>query len=82
MGKRYYGICGDNGLGVYNNYDFVLKARPYLARYQIKGFATFSLAKGYAVAEYNSRQDQYSKAGTFDINCPMKLNWTYYRNTL
>lgn len=46
---KYYGVYGNNGLGIYDNWDKVVKVRKYLKGNQAKSFCTFSEAKEFAV---------------------------------
>ena len=38
MAKKFYGIAGTNGYGVYDDYDKVLGSRKYVKGYKIKSF--------------------------------------------
>ena len=34
--RKYYGVAGSNGYGVYDNYDRVLESRPFITEFTIK----------------------------------------------
>lgn len=36
--KRFYGVAGINGYGVYNDYGKVLESKPYIRGFKVKGF--------------------------------------------
>ena len=36
--KRFYGVAGTNGYGVFDDYGKVLKSRPYVKGFMLKGF--------------------------------------------
>lgn len=57
MEKKFYGIAGTNGYGVYDDYEKVLKSRGYIKEYKVKSFKNLIDAKRYAVETYESLQD-------------------------
>lgn len=61
--KRFYGVAGINGYGVYNDYERVLESRPYVRGFMVKGFPYYKEAERYAIDTY--KQTVY---GTTDIN--------------
>ena len=61
MAKKYYGIAGENGYGVFNDYDKVLEIRGSIRKYKIKGFNWWKEAKLYATNEFHSLQDGVNK---------------------
>lgn len=76
--KRFYGVAGINGYGVYNNYEKVLEARPYIRGFMVKGFPYFREAKTYAVDTY--KQSVYGTTdidGTYEIK---RINRFYRKN--
>lgn len=77
----FYGVAGENGCGVYDDYEKVLKTRPYVKKYKVKRFADFIQAKEYAIKMYQSMQcDAYE---FYKIDSICDLNWFYrkYRET-
>lgn len=52
MAKKFYGVAGTNGYGVYDNYSKVLKAREYIKGYKVKSFKNLGDAEAYAVDMY------------------------------
>lgn len=76
--KRFYGVAGVNGYGVYNDYDKVLKSKPYIISFRVKGFPYYKKAKEYAINNY--KQMAYGTTdicGTYSIK---RLNWFYRKN--
>lgn len=76
--KRFYGVAGINGYGVYNDYEKVLEARPYVRGFMVKGFPYFREAKTYAVDTY--KQSVYGATdvdGTYEIK---RMNRFYYKD--
>lgn len=76
--KRFYGVAGSNGYGVYNDYERVLRAKPYVRGFLVKGFPYYKEAERYAVDAY--KQSVY---GTIDIDITYeikRMNRFYYKN--
>jgi len=76
--KRFYGVAGINGYGVYNDYEKVLEARPYVRGFMVKGFPYYREAKAYAVDTY--KQSVYGATdvdGTYEIK---RMNRFYYKD--
>ena len=74
--KKYYGVAGENGYGVFDDYDKVLESRKYLQRkYRCKSQKTFEEAKEWAEDTLMELRD-----GEFDyeIDTIQKINWVYY----
>lgn len=46
---KFYGLYGNNGLGVYENWNKVVASRPYLKGNCMKSFCTFDDAKEFAI---------------------------------
>lgn len=78
--KKFYGVAGINGYGVYNNYNKVLESRPYVKGFMVKGFPYCREAKIYAVDTY--KQLAYGTAdvnGTYEIR---RINRFYHKNSI
>lgn len=76
--KRFYGVAGSNGYGVYNDYERVLRARPYVRGFLVKGFPYYKEAERYAVDAY--KQSAYGTAD-IDITYEIKrMNRFYYKD--
>lgn len=76
--KRFYGVAGTNGYGVFDDYGKVLKSRPYVKGFMLKGFPYCREAKMYAVDTY--KQLVYGTAGvnsTYEIK---RMNRFYHKN--
>lgn len=76
--KRFYGVAGSNGYGVYNDYERVLRARPYVRGFLVKGFPYYKEAERYAVNAYKR-----SVYGTTDIDITYeikRMNRFYYKD--
>lgn len=43
--RKYYGVAGSNGYGVYDNYDRVLESRPFITEFTIKKLKTLMKQK-------------------------------------
>lgn len=78
--RKYYGVYGENGLGVCNNYGIAFGKKQYIKGMRIKKFDSKEEAAEYSVDGYNSLQDQY------DVNVLAKEsmllestgNWIFY----
>lgn len=77
----FYGVAGLNGYGVYDDYEKVLKTRPFVKKYKVKRFADFNQAEEYANEMYQSMQCDANKF--YKIDSISDLNWFYrkYRET-
>lgn len=75
MKKNYYGVAGVNGYGVYNNYNKVIEAKPYLEKFKVKGHKTFDKAKEWAEDTYYELQENMQDYCIEEIT---KINWIYY----
>lgn len=76
--KRFYGVAGTNGYGVYNDYDKVLEAKPYVQGFRVKGFPYYREARTYATDTY--KRLAYGRSdvcGTYDVR---RMNRFYHRN--
>lgn len=75
--KKYYGVYGFNGGGVYDNWSEVLKSRPCIQGIKNKKFNTFSEAVAYIVSglceEYGVADRTAIKERLFYTRC----NWFF-----
>lgn len=78
--KKYYGVAGSNGYGVYDNYDRVLKSRPFITAFTVKKFKDFDEAKVFALDEYDRLQD--GELGSYQIEDINEKNWFYRRELI
>lgn len=77
--KKYYGVAGVDGYGVYDDYDSILGAKPFITSVMIKEFGDFNEAKVFAVNTCEGLQD-----GTSDLYEIKKLDEKnkFYRREL
>ncbi len=78
--RKYYGVAGSNGYGVYDNYDRVLESRPFITAFTIKKFKDFNEAKVFALDEYERLQD--GALGSYEIEEINEKNWFYCRELI
>lgn len=77
MKKKYYGVAGVNGCGVYDNYDGASETKRYLAKWKNKSFDTFDKAKEWAEDTYYDLQS--GVIYDYSIEEIQRMNWIYYR---
>lgn len=77
--NKYYAVWGINGVGVFNNWDKVTDARPYLIKFGIQKFDNFEDAQRKALWEFNLLQEE-SCISYF--NGPLSLNFVLYKNKI
>lgn len=75
--KKYYGVAGRNGYGVYNNYGKVMADKTFVVGFKVKGFWDFAGAKRWAEEAYNEYQE--NEKYTYEIDEIVKINWYYYK---
>lgn len=78
--KRFYGVAGINGYGVYNDYGKVLESKPYIRGFKVKGFLYCLEAKVYAINAY--KQLAYGATdinGSYEIK---RMNRFYHKNPM
>ena len=76
--KRFYGVAGVNGYGVYNDYSKVLDSKSRINGFKVKGFPYYREARAYAINTY--KQITYGSTdiyGTYNIK---RLNRFYRKN--
>ena len=78
--RKYYGVAGSNGYGVYDNYDRVLESRPFITEFTIKKFKDFNEAKVFALDEYERLQE--GEFGAHEIEEINEKNWFYRRELI
>ena len=78
--KKFYGVAGANGYGVYDKYGRVLASRPFITKFTLKSFHDFSEAKTFAVNTYEEFQND--AIGSYEIESLDEKNWFYYRKLM
>jgi len=78
--RKYYGVYGENGLGVCNNYGIAYGKRKYVRGIRIKKFESKEEAVEYSVEGYNSLQDNYVFASRAKESMLLEssVNWIFY----
>lgn len=76
MKKKYYGVVGINGYGVYDDYEKTVKSMSYLVKEKCKSFSTFEDAKNWAEDSFYEMQKDL-----FDLSIEpiLRVNWIYYK---
>lgn len=79
--KRYYGLAGVNGYGVYNDHYCLARSVQYVKGVVINSFDSFIDANKWAREQFFARQapEFYDKYYIVDLGW---LNWTNYRRRL
>ena len=75
--RKYYGVAGSNGYGVYDDYEKVLETRPFVTAFTVKKFKDFDEAKSFAIDEYDKLQG--GELGAYAIEEINNKNWFYHR---
>jgi hypothetical protein len=75
VAKKYYGLAGKNGYGVYHDYDKLTEARIYIRASRIKGFDSFEEAKEWVEDQFWEMQPMFVSTSIENIK---SLNWTYF----
>lgn len=55
--RKYYGVAGTRGYGVYNNWNQAKSARRYTPHYKVKSEKDFDKAKEYAKDKFDELQN-------------------------
>lgn len=78
--RKYYGVYGENGLGVCNNYGIAYGKRKYVRGIRIKKFDSKEEAVQYSVEGYNSLQDNYvmDLMAKESMLLESSVNWIFY----
>ena len=82
MRNTYYSVFGCNGLGVFNDYSAVLKAKHFLNSFNCKKHNDFEQAKAYAIQKYNEFQISEDKTVIAPSSLDVQVNWVIYRNEI
>lgn len=80
MKKKFYGVAGVNGYGVYDNYKGVLKNREYVKAHHVKGFQTYAEAETYAYDTYKKLQE--GQPDFYRIEKIDRTNWFFHRKNI
>lgn len=81
---KYYGIAGNNGFGVYDDYDRAINGLLYVRMPETKNFDKFQDAFYWARDIYNNRQ--HGSCDVDDIfegtSSDIKLNWLLFKRDI
>ena len=77
--KKFYAVWGTNGVGVYNDWNEVLCARPYLKNFHSEKYDNFKDAERKALWEYNLLQEE---SCIEYFNGPLSLNYIMYKKQI
>lgn len=55
--RKYYGVAGTRGYGVYTNWNQAKSARRHTPQYKVKGEKDFDKAKAYAKDKFDELQN-------------------------
>lgn len=81
MKNRYYAVYGNNGLGVYTDYNRVLVAKEYLGKgFKVKGYADREEAVTRCIGGYNDLQENVDAC--YMGNELTMTNFTIYRKKI
>lgn len=75
MKKKYYGVVGVNGYGIFDDYEKVLAVRKYLKKFKVKRDSNLEKIKTWTEDMYYELQENLSN---FAIEPIKNLNWVYY----
>ena len=70
--KKFYGVAGTNGYGVYDDWGEVMRAKPHIKKFKNKGFDNYEEAEEYAYAQFISLQ--YGADAFYQIDEITELN--------
>ncbi len=80
--KVFYSVFGKNGLGVFTDYEKVIKSKPYLTAFNCKKHKTYLDAKVHAIESYNERQESQIFMLTDDSDLHMPYNKILFRKNI
>ena len=70
--RKYYGVAGTRGYGVYTNWNQAKSARRHTPQYKVKGEKDFDKAKAYAKDKFdelqNGRKDRFHIEDITSVN--------------
>lgn len=69
----WYGVYGQNGYGIYTDWNLVLKSKPYISGFKVKKFKTFKETKDYVIKGLESL-DGLDSFSEIDF---ARRNWFY-----
>lgn len=75
--KKFYGVAGTNGYGVYDEWGAVMRARLYIKEITAQGFDNYEDAKEFAYDQFVLLQ--YGAKEFYQIDEITKLNWFYHK---
>lgn len=76
----YYGIAGNNGFGVYDDYNRMQKNRDFLSKPISKKFDSFYGAFEWAKAVYNDGQEVDD--AFYGVSTDIRMNWLMFRKDI
>lgn len=77
--KKYYAVWGSNGVGIFDNWDKVQDARPYIKKFGTEKFNNWEDAERKALWEFNLFQDESCLSY---FNGPLSLNYVLYKKQI
>lgn len=80
--RKYYGIYGTNGFGIFSDYETALNTRRYLSKFKIQRFDCFEDAACYAATGYNEFVYPEDNEAYYNYNFKLCLNWVYYKKEI
>lgn len=75
--KKFYGVAGTNGYGVYDDWGEVMRARLYIKEIKVQRFDNYEDAKEFAYDQFILLQ--YGAKNFHQIDEITKLNWFYHK---
>lgn len=75
--KKFYGVAGTNGYGVYDDWGEVMRARLYIKEIKTQRFDNYEDAKEFAYDRFVLLQ--YGVKEFYQIDEITKLNWFYHK---
>lgn len=76
---KYYGLYGNNGLGVYDNWNKVLTSRCYIKGNCVKSFCTYNEAKEFAIDGFLCLNGEDLRES---VPKRLKMNYVVYRREI
>ena len=81
--RKYYGVAGTRGYGVYTNWNQAKSARRHTPQYKVKGEKDFDKAKAYAKDKFdelqNGRKDRFYIEDITSVNAVSYTHLDVYK---
>lgn len=74
--NKFYAVSGENGMGVYTDYDQAMETKRWVRKHQVRKFVDFEAAKEAAEDRFWELQED---AWSFSIEPIKRTNFIYYR---